>query len=48
MMLFELLPFFELHTLQFRKCDISESIIGRGLKLLSACKVQKDDYLEKI
>ena len=30
MMLFELLPFFEFCTLQFCKCDISESIIGRG------------------
>ena len=28
MMLFELLPFFEFCTLQFCKCDISESIIG--------------------
>ena len=41
MMLFELLPFFEFCTLQFCKCDISESIIGRGSKLLSACRVQK-------
>ena len=37
-MLFELLPFFEICTLQFCKCDISESIIGRGSKLLSACR----------
>ena len=29
MMLFEFLPFFELCTLQFCKCDISESIIGK-------------------
>ena len=28
MMLFESLPFFEFCTLQFSKCDISESIIG--------------------
>ena len=35
MMLFELLPFFEFCTLKFCKCDISESIIGRGSKLLS-------------
>ena len=39
MMLFELLPFFEFCTLQFCKCDISESIIGRGSKLLSASDV---------
>ena len=31
---------FEFCTLQFCKCDISESVIGRGLKLLSACRVQ--------
>ena len=31
---------FEFCTLQFCKCDISESIIGRGSKLLSACRVQ--------
>ena len=37
---FKLLPFFEFCTLQFCKCDISESIIGRGSKLLSACRVQ--------
>ena len=48
MMLFELLPFFEFCTLQFCKCDISESIIGRGLKLLSACRVQLEDSLVKI
>ena len=48
MMLFELLPFFEFCTLQFCKCDISESIIGRGSKLLSACRVQKEDSLVKI
>ena len=47
-MLFELLPFFEFYTLQFCKCDILESIIGRGSKLLSACRVQKEDYLVKI
>ena len=40
MIFFELLPFFEFCTLQFCKCDISESIIGRGSKLLSACRVQ--------
>ena len=39
MMLFELLPFFEFCTLQFCKCDISESIIGTGSKLLSPCRV---------
>ena len=44
MMLFELLPFFEFCTLQFCKCDISESVIGRGSKLLSACR----EYNEKI
>ena len=43
MMLFELLPFFEFCTLQFCKCDISESIIGRGLKLY-----QLVEYNEKI
>ena len=48
MMLFELLPFFEFCTLQFCKCDISESIIGRGSKLLSACRVQCEDYMVKI
>ena len=48
MMLFELLPFFEFCTLQFCKCDISESIIGRGSKLLSAFRVQGEDYLMKI
>ena len=48
MMLFELLPFFEFCTLQFCKCDISESIIGRGSKLLSACRVQLEDSLVKI
>ena len=47
-MLFELLPFFEFCTLQFCKCDISESIIGRGSKLLSACRVQLEDSLVKI
>ena len=31
-----LLEFFEFCTLQFCKCDISKSIIGRGSKLLSA------------
>ena len=41
MMLFELLPFFEFCTLQFCKCDISESIIGRGSKLLSACRTMR-------
>ena len=41
MMLFELSPFFEFCTLQFCKCDISESIIGRGSKLLSACRVHR-------
>ena len=46
MMLFELLPFFEFCTLQF--CNISESIIGRGSKLLSACRVQWEDFLVKI
>ena len=45
MTLFELLPFFECCTLQFCKCDISESIIGRGSKLLSSCRVQSEDYL---
>ena len=40
MMLFELLPFFEFFTLQFCKCNNSENIIGRGSKLLSACRVQ--------
>ena len=35
MMLFELLHSFEFCTLQLCKCDISESCIGRGLKLLS-------------
>ena len=40
MMLFELLPFFEFCTLQFCKSDISESIIGRGSKLLSTCRVR--------
>ena len=39
-MLFESLPFFEFCTLQFCKCDISESIIGRGSNLLSALRVQ--------
>ena len=48
MMLFELLPFFEFCTLQFCICDISESIIGRGSKLLSACRVQLEDSLVKI
>ena len=48
MMLFEILPFFEFCTLQFCKCDISESIIGRGSKLLSACRVQCEDSLVKI
>ena len=38
MMLFELLPFFKFCTLQFCKCDISESNIGTGPKLLSALK----------
>ena len=47
-MLFELLPFFEFCTTQFCKCDISESIIGRGSKLLSAFRVQGEDYLMKI
>ena len=47
-MLFELLPFFEFCTMQFCKCDISESIIGRGSKLLSAFRVQGEDYLMKI
>ena len=47
-MLFELLPFFEFCTLQFCKCDISESIIGIDSKLLSACRVQREDYLVKI
>ena len=36
----ELLPFFGFFTLQVCKCDISESIIGMGSKLLSACRVQ--------
>ena len=40
MMLFELLSFFEFCTLQFCKCDNSESIIGRGSKLLLACRIQ--------
>ena len=40
MMLFELLPFFEFCTLQFCKCDISESIIDRGSQLV--------EYNEKI
>ena len=40
MKLFELLPFFEFCTLQFCKCDISDSIMGRGSKFLSACRVQ--------
>ena len=48
MMLFELLPFFEFCTLQFCKCDISESIIGRGSKLLSACRVQWEDSGENL
>ena len=48
MTLFELLPFFEFCTLQFCKCDISESIIGRGSKLLSACRIQREDSLVKI
>ena len=47
-MLFELLPFFEFCTLQFCKCDISESIIGTGSKLISACRVQWEDSLVKI
>ena len=38
---FELLPFYEFCTLQFYNCDISESFIGRGSKLLS-------DYMVKI
>ena len=42
-MLFELLPFFEFCTLQFCKCDISESIIGIGLKFY-----QLVEYNEKI
>ena len=48
MMILELLPFFEFCTLQFCKCDISESIIGRGSKFLSACSVQYEDSLVKI
>ena len=43
LMLFELLPFFEFCTLQFCKCDISESIMGRGSKLLSVV-----EYNEKL
>ena len=48
MMLFELLPFFEFCTQQFCKCDIYESIIGRGSKLLSACRVQGEVSMVKI
>ena len=48
MRLFELLPFFGFCTLQFFKCDILESIIGRGSKLLSACRVQCEDSMVKI
>ena len=48
MMLFELLSFFEFCTLQFCKCAISESIIRRGSKLLSACRVQLEDSMVKI
>ena len=40
-MLFESLPFFEFCTLQFFKCDISESLIGRGTKLLSNENLKK-------
>ena len=47
-MLYELLPFFEFCTLQFCKCDISESVIGRGSKLLSACRVQLEGSMVKI
>ena len=47
MILFELLPFFEFCTLQFCKCDISKSIIGKGSKLLSAGRVQLEDSLVK-
>ena len=42
------LLWFEFCTLQFCKCDISKSIIGRGLKLLSACRVQWKNSLVKI
>ena len=50
MMLFELLPFFEFCTLQFCKCDISDSIIGRGSKLLSPCTMRRlsGENLKKI
>ena len=47
MIFLELLPFFIFYTAIF-KCDISESIIARGLKLLSTCRVQLVDYLVKI
>ena len=43
-MLFESLPFFEFCTLQFFKCDISESLIGRGSKLLSNENLKKKSY----
>ena len=41
-------PFFGFCTLQFCKCDISESIIGRGSKLLAACRVHWEDTMVKI
>ena len=42
-MLFELLPFFEFCTLQFCKCDISESIIVKARNFY-----QLVEYNEKI
>ena len=37
---FWVIALFEFCTLQICNCDISESIIGRGSKLLSACRVE--------
>ena len=41
---FQLLPFLKFCNM----CDMSKSIIARGLKLLSANRVQLVDYLMKI